>query len=88
MDDQVNFRRHRSACPFYREHWLNSGEVADPALRAEILYEAYCLKDTPPRTLEEQHRCMRSRHRCWRRLAQYRPRTTSAPANASSAASG
>ena len=70
MEDQARFRRHRGACPFYRENWLNSGNVDDSVEREIVLYEVYCLKDTPPITHEEQDRCMSSPRICWRLKAQ------------------
>jgi hypothetical protein len=69
MEDQARFRRHRGACPFYRENWINSGSLDDPVEREIVLYEIYCLKDMPPATVEEQRRCMRSAHVCWRLTA-------------------
>jgi hypothetical protein len=33
------------------------------------MYQVFCLKGTPPETLEEQERCFRSKSSCWR-LAQ------------------
>ena len=69
MEDQARFRRHKGACPFYRENWINSGNLDDPKEREVVLYEIYCLKDTPPVTMAEQQRCMRSAHVCWRLAA-------------------
>jgi len=66
MEDQARFRRHKGGCPFYRENWIHSGDIRDPEEREIVLYEIYCLKDTPPVTIEEQERCMRSPHICWR----------------------
>jgi hypothetical protein len=66
MEDQARFRRHRGACPFYRENWVNSGDEARPEAREIVLYEIYCLQDTPPVTAEEQDRCMHSPRMCWR----------------------
>ena len=66
MEDQARFRRHKGACPYYRENWINSGDLLDPEARDLTLYEIYCLKDTPPLTAQEQQRCMRSPHVCWR----------------------
>lgn len=72
MEDQARFRRHKGACPFYRENWINSGDCGDVGEREIVLYEIYCLKDTPPETILEQERCMRSPHVCWRLKAQQR----------------
>lgn len=66
MEDQARFRRHKGACPYYRENWVNSGDLLDREARDLTLYEIYCLKDTPPLTAQEQQRCMRSAHICWR----------------------
>ena len=41
MEDQARFRRHRGACPFYRENWVNSGDEARPEAREIVLYETY-----------------------------------------------
>lgn len=30
------------------------------------MYQVFCLKGTPPATLEEQEKCFRSKTRCWR----------------------
>jgi hypothetical protein len=30
------------------------------------MYQVFCLKGTPPVTLEEQDKCFRSKSRCWR----------------------
>ncbi len=68
MDDQARFRRHKGACPFYRENWINSGD-ADAGEREVVLYEIYCLKGTPPITAQDQARCMKSAHACWRLAA-------------------
>jgi hypothetical protein len=66
MEDQARFRRHKGACPFYRENWVNSGDVAYSDTKEVVLYEIYCLNDTPPLTALEQDRCMHSPHMCWR----------------------
>ena len=31
-----------------------------------LLYQIYCLQNTPPLTPDEQDRCMKARTRCWR----------------------
>lgn len=56
IKDNINWRRHRTACPNYREDW----KVEDG------LYRCICLLGTPPETREEQELCMKSRHACWR----------------------
>jgi hypothetical protein len=69
VEDRAHFRRHKGACPFYRENWINSGNVRDPEQREVVLYEIYCLQDTPPVTAEEQQRCLHSPRECWRLTA-------------------
>jgi hypothetical protein len=65
MRDQPRFRRHEGACPFYRENWLMSDQR--PSSKGEItLYEIYCLRETPPETIDEQHTCMLAETACWR----------------------
>ena len=56
IKDNINWRRHRTACPNYREDWHVE----------EGLYRCICLLGTPPVTREEQDRCMKSRQSCWR----------------------
>lgn len=56
INDNINWRRHRTACPFYREDW----NVED------ALYRCICLLEMPPETREEQDLCMKSRNGCWR----------------------
>jgi hypothetical protein len=58
IKDSVNLRRHRNACPLYRESWSDLGD--------DILYRCYCLLDTPPTTADEQDLCLRNRRTCWR----------------------
>jgi hypothetical protein len=66
MEDQLRFRRHKGACPFYRENWINSGDLDIWEDRDLVLYEVYCLKDMPPITAAEQAQCMSSPRACWR----------------------
>lgn len=56
INDSINLRRHRNACEHYREKWNIEN----------ALYQCYCLRDTPPLTLEEQERCFASKRGCWR----------------------
>jgi hypothetical protein len=56
IKDNINWRRHRAACPNYREDWM----VED------ALYRCICLAGTPPETHDEQDLCMKSRTCCWR----------------------
>ena len=63
--DQARFRRHQGACPFYRENWLSSDQYR--RFDGETtLYEIYCLRETPPETMEEQYNCMLAETACWR----------------------
>jgi hypothetical protein len=42
------------------------------------MYQVFCLKGTPPETLEEQEKCFRSKSCCWRlnnRQKQAKPTT-------------
>lgn len=34
------------------------------------MYQVFCLKGTPPETLEEQEKCFRSKSCCWREMQQ------------------
>ncbi|MBI2941765.1 MAG: hypothetical protein HYY04_15145 [Chloroflexi bacterium] len=54
--DNVNYRRHRNACKYYREDWD----------APNVLYRCICLLDMPPMTREEQELCLKSRRGCWR----------------------
>jgi hypothetical protein len=62
--DEVGFRRHKGACPYYRENWVH-GEQRTPDGEI-LLYEVYCLKGWPPTSRDEQDACMCSTERCWR----------------------
>jgi hypothetical protein len=62
--DELRFRRHRGACPYYRENWVH-GEQRTPDGEL-LLYEVYCLKGWPPTSPDEQNSCMCSVRRCWR----------------------
>ncbi|WP_376795768.1 hypothetical protein [Thermogemmatispora sp.] len=57
-----NWRKHRNGCPFYRERWFSNSDIE----AGEPLYQVFCMKGTPPLTLEEQNRCLRSKTCCWR----------------------
>ncbi len=62
--DESRFRRHRGACPYYRENWTHGDQrTPDGEL---LLYEVYCLKGWPPTSTDEQNSCMCSVRRCWR----------------------
>lgn len=60
--ENSNWRKHKNACPFYRERWFPGNDVA----AGEPMYQVFCMKGTPPITLEEQERCLRSKTCCWR----------------------
>jgi hypothetical protein len=64
IPDQDRFRRHKGACPYYRENW-SQGEQRTPAGEL-VLYEVYCLKGWPAESREEQDACMGSTRCCWR----------------------
>ena len=66
MEDRPHWRRHKGACPFYRENWIVSDGDACDEHGETVLYEIYCLKDTPPVTAQEQDRCFHSPRTCWR----------------------
>jgi hypothetical protein len=66
VEDRPHWRRHKGACPFYRENWIVSDPGPVDPSGETVLYEVYCLKDTPPVTIEEQDRCLTSPHVCWR----------------------
>lgn len=60
--ENSNWRKHKNACPFYRERWFPCNDVA----AGEPMYQVFCLKGTPPVTAEEQDKCFRSKSCCWR----------------------
>lgn len=68
IKDNVNYRRHKGACPYYRENW--SCESSSDSPGGQLLYQIICLMDTPPVTPEEQHRCLHSPTVCWRLAAE------------------
>jgi hypothetical protein len=59
--ENSNWRKHKNACPFYRERWFPCNDVS-----GEPMYQVFCLKNTPPTTAEEQEKCFRSKTKCWR----------------------
>jgi len=63
--ENSNWRRHKNACPFYRERWFPGNDI----MAGEPMYQVFCMKGTPPVTLEDQERCMRSKTCCWRLTA-------------------
>lgn len=62
--DRLDYRRHRGACPFYRENWTVESDAHGG--EDQLLYQIICLWDTPPVTDEEQQSCLHSPTRCWR----------------------
>jgi hypothetical protein len=60
--EHCDWRRHKNGCPYYRERWFPH---SDPTV-GEPMYQVFCLKNTPPISLEEQEKCLSSRTRCWR----------------------
>lgn len=64
FQDEARFRRHKGACPYYRENWVH-GDQRTPEGEI-VLYEVYCLKGWPPESSQEQTSCMGSVSRCWR----------------------
>ena len=68
--DEARFRRHKGACPYYRENWLQGEETT--AQGETVLYEIYCLKGWPPISSVEQDKCMCATRRCWRNNEDHR----------------
>lgn len=64
FQDQARWRRHKGACPYYRENWVQGEQRT--AQGELLLYEVYCLKGWPPESGEEQSLCMSSTRCCWR----------------------
>jgi hypothetical protein len=60
--ENSNWRKHKNACPFYRERWFPCND----AMAGEPMYQVFCMKGTPPLTWEEQDRCLHSKTSCWR----------------------
>ena len=69
--ENSNWRKHKNACPFYRERWFPANDV----MAGEPMYQVFCMKGTPPETLEEQDRCFRSKSCCWRLTEKNNPTT-------------
>src|SRR5713101_8418727 len=68
--ENSNWRKHKNACPNYRERWFPCNDVS----AGEPMYQVFCLKGTPPVTAEEQEKCFRSKTSCWRLANQQRAR--------------
>src|SRR5258708_20428200 len=64
--ENSNWRKHKNACPFYRERWFPCNDAS----AGEPMYQVFCMQGTPPVTWEEQERCMSSKHACWRLAAE------------------
>lgn len=73
--ESLNWRRHRSGCPYYRERWFVH---SDPD-KGEPMYQVFCMMDTPPETQDEQEKCLASKARCWRTAANAKRSRRSAP---------
>ncbi len=80
--ENSNWRKHKNACPLYRERWFpcNDASVGEP------MYQVFCMQGTPPVTWEEQERCMHSKSCCWRHAAA--KEATAGQASGSAQASG
>jgi hypothetical protein len=63
--ENINWRKHKNACPYYRERWFPNNDVA----AGEPMYQVFCMQGTPPVTWEEQDRCLHSKTCCWRLAA-------------------
>jgi hypothetical protein len=74
--ENSNWRKHKNACPCYRERWFPCNDIT----AGEPMYQVFCLKGTPPITLEEQEKCFRSKTSCWRLAKKQRPMTEQATA--------
>jgi hypothetical protein len=61
--ENSNWRKHKNACPMYRERWFPCNDIS----AGEPMYQVFCMQGTPPVTWEEQDRCMHSKNGCWRR---------------------
>jgi len=64
FQDQARWRRHKGACPYYRENWVPGEQRTSQG--DLLLYEVYCLKGWPPVSGDEQNLCMSSNRCCWR----------------------
>ena len=64
IPDRPDWRRHKGACPNYRERWTAENEPGDDG--CTLLYQVICLMNTPPVTSEEQQRCLCTTSGCWR----------------------
>src|SRR5690242_6694146 len=70
--ENSNWRKHKNACPFYRERWFPCNDIN----AGEPMYQVFCLKNTPPVTSEEQEKCFRSKTCCWRIAEQQKAKRT------------
>jgi hypothetical protein len=66
--ESSNWRKHKNACPFYRERWFPGNDI----MAGEPMYQVFCMKDTPPLTTDEGDRCLHSKSCCWR-LSEQKP---------------
>jgi len=70
IEDSARFRRHKGACPDYREDWIQGGKRTNEGER--VLKEVYCLKGWPPVSQAEQDSCMGAVRCCWRNKESHR----------------
>ncbi len=77
--ESSNWRKHKNACPFYRERWFPGSDF----MAGEPMYQVFCMKGTPPLTTEEQDHCFRSKTCCWRLAAQHKAADASSAAESS-----
>lgn len=63
--ENSNWRKHKNACPMYRERWFPCNDV----VAGEPMYQVFCMQGTPPVTWEEQDKCLHSKNGCWRLAA-------------------
>lgn len=75
--ENSNWRKHKNACPFYRERWFPASDI----MKGEPMYQVFCMKNTPPVTSEEQDRCFSSKTCCWRLAEKKRAATDQRPSS-------
>jgi hypothetical protein len=60
--ESSSWRKHKNACPFYRERWFPGNDIN----AGEPMYQVFCMQGTPPLTLDEEDRCLHAKSCCWR----------------------
>jgi hypothetical protein len=60
--ESASWRRHKNACPFYRERWFPGNDI----MAGEPMYQVFCMQGTPPLTPDEEDHCLHSKTCCWR----------------------